>query len=348
MLVTGDTRRGAKGVIGMANVWIFQSRPDKFGLADSLRALDRDNWRVTRYRRRIAPGDRVYVWLCGKDAKTPAGIYAVATVETYPAIGKDNPESVRFGKDPNEPNEEGWKVWLRYDVGGPKAPIPYIPRAAVERAAGGLQVLGKMVERTQFPVTDEEAKALKALVEKHIGRPLPPLSAAEDLTRDECEVCGPVLRLPDGARYCQEHHLKPRSEGGPDHVSNVIVLCPNHHAQFQHGAMAIDPGTFKLASADPAYSGQSLKSHRKFDPECLRHAWERYGGSDGKSPAESAPPPSPETERPARPREEWDEDDWINWDMLPENKKARERMLAAHLARGQAPRARPGEDYPAE
>jgi len=39
----------------------------------------------------------------------------------------------------------------------------------------------------------------------------------------KCELCGYTLTI-------DSHHIRPRKEGGPHEVNNLIVLCPNCHA----------------------------------------------------------------------------------------------------------------------
>lgn len=43
-----------------------------------------------------------------------------------------------------------------------------------------------------------------------------------------CEVCGSINGL-------QHHHIVKRSQGGPDTVENIILLCWNHH----HGTYGV-------------------------------------------------------------------------------------------------------------
>jgi len=54
-----------------------------------------------------------------------------------------------------------------------------------------------------------------------------------------CEYCDvPGFARPDGAIYLETHHIVPLHEGGPDTVTNVICLCPNHHREAHFGATA--------------------------------------------------------------------------------------------------------------
>lgn len=51
-----------------------------------------------------------------------------------------------------------------------------------------------------------------------------------------CEWCGkPGFLRRDGQVYLESHHIVQLSEGGADHVSNVIALCPNDHRMAHYG-----------------------------------------------------------------------------------------------------------------
>jgi HNH endonuclease len=58
----------------------------------------------------------------------------------------------------------------------------------------------------------------------------------------ECQLCGHTIQLPDGARYAEAHHVRPLGDphNGPDHIENIICLCPNHHAELDYGVRALD------------------------------------------------------------------------------------------------------------
>ncbi len=35
---------------------------------------------------------------------------------------------------------------------------------------------------------------------------------------------------------------------GPDHVSNILALCPTHHAMMDLGVLAVEPASLKILS----------------------------------------------------------------------------------------------------
>lgn len=64
---------------------------------------------------------------------------------------------------------------------------------------------------------------------------------------NRCQVCHHSLKLGD-TYYSEGHHLRPLGgqHKGPDIAGNMIIVCPNHHVEFDYGAIAIDPDTFDI------------------------------------------------------------------------------------------------------
>lgn len=63
-----------------------------------------------------------------------------------------------------------------------------------------------------------------------------------------CQICGFSIELPDGSRYAEAHHIKPLGtpHNGLDVEGNIIVLCPNHHAMCDLGAISLNLGSLRL------------------------------------------------------------------------------------------------------
>lgn len=66
-----------------------------------------------------------------------------------------------------------------------------------------------------------------------------------------CQVCGDCRHRGSGQPYAEGHHLHPLGDTPPgaDNGSNIIVLCPNHHADFDYGVIEIDPETLEISHA---------------------------------------------------------------------------------------------------
>ncbi len=63
----------------------------------------------------------------------------------------------------------------------------------------------------------------------------------KELHQDSCQICGVKLELFDKT-YSEAHHIQPlgNPHNGPDSEENILVLCPNHHALLDYGAMKLD------------------------------------------------------------------------------------------------------------
>lgn len=74
----------------------------------------------------------------------------------------------------------------------------------------------------------------------------------KSLYQQHCQICEMTFKLPNGDRYGESHHLRPlgKKHQGIDHQSNMVVLCPNHHAMFDYGVIAIQPKDYRLLSID--------------------------------------------------------------------------------------------------
>jgi len=55
----------------------------------------------------------------------------------------------------------------------------------------------------------------------------------------ECQICRTTIDLPNGGRYAEVHHIRPLGapHSGLDSLGNMLVLCPNHHAMCDLGAI---------------------------------------------------------------------------------------------------------------
>jgi hypothetical protein len=68
--------------------WLFQANPKYSRILESIQSLDGIYWLVTRYDKEITPGDRVLIWVAGKQA----GIYAIAEVAEAPQFMDEPPD----------------------------------------------------------------------------------------------------------------------------------------------------------------------------------------------------------------------------------------------------------------
>lgn len=77
------------------------------------------------------------------------------------------------------------------------------------------------------------------------------------LYKDKCAVCGRALPLARrGSTFAEVGHIKPVGLPfrGPDHVSNVLPFCPNHHRQFDRGAVCFEVHGAKAKVVDRSHN----------------------------------------------------------------------------------------------
>jgi len=95
--------------------------------------------------------------------------------------------------------------------------------AAAERAEGKIPAKYRMVRRKEF------------------DRDYPQIEELKRRYQYKCQVCQHRIEVGGGRYYCEGHHLRPlgREHRGPPEASNVVILCPNHHAEFDLFLFAI-------------------------------------------------------------------------------------------------------------
>ena len=50
-----------------------------------------------------------------------------------------------------------------------------------------------------------------------------------------CQFCGTTILKKDGTRYIEACHIDPKKDGGPETLTNILILCPNCHKEFDYG-----------------------------------------------------------------------------------------------------------------
>jgi hypothetical protein len=95
---------------------------------------------------------------------------------------------------------------------------------------------------SEAPAKRIEQKTYRILRDTEISQ------SVKKIHSDHCQICGYAIRLPDGKHYSEAHHIKPlgKPHNGPDLPSNILCLCPNHHAELDYGVIAIDVNKLTL------------------------------------------------------------------------------------------------------
>ncbi|MEJ2376152.1 MAG: EVE domain-containing protein [Pseudolabrys sp.] len=95
----------------MSNAWIFQGRPEIWDGIAGVKLTD-IHWVVRQHKDDIRLGDTVYVWQSGADA----GIIAIATVRSLPALSEDTEAEVELYPDEPPPDFQGKQMRVNLHV----------------------------------------------------------------------------------------------------------------------------------------------------------------------------------------------------------------------------------------
>jgi 5-methylcytosine-specific restriction enzyme B len=142
----------------LANSWIFQGRPETWNVNVGVRTLRRINWVVRRYKDKIAPGDRVFVWEAGAES----GIVATATVISAPACIEDSPGEAELYPQGPPPGFQGKQLRAAIEI--EKVLNPRIRKTELLRhpLLKDLSII-RSAQGTNFSVTHDQAIQLEAL-----------------------------------------------------------------------------------------------------------------------------------------------------------------------------------------
>jgi hypothetical protein len=86
---------------------------------------------------------------------------------------------------------------------------------------------------------------VRGLVERTIRKDGKIVRGLKEFHNYRCQfpACEAEVRKRDGSLYVEVAHILPVSQGGESVLGNLIVLCPNHHKEFDYGDLEIDSQT---------------------------------------------------------------------------------------------------------
>ena len=108
---------------------------------------------------------------------------------------------------------------------------------------------------------------------------------ADELKRhydNTCQFCGNKLQVADGYFYSEAAHIRRIGEphNGPDKISNMLVLCPNHHLQFDRGVLRLrKTGTnYEIRSKAPEdpLHGKMITLTHPIEDEYVRYHYDWF------------------------------------------------------------------------
>jgi len=172
---------------------------------------------------------------------------------------------------------------------GPEAAETVPVQDAVAPTGGGEEenVGGLAVLQTGEP--DEESPKTVTYTGKRIVRDTEQGDRLKVYYDRRCQVCDKSIQREELPPYVEAHHLQPlgRDHDGPDFPPNILILCPNHHAAFDFGSLAIDLRSLAVVSADRSddVHGRKLRldPRHKLAAKYLAYHWEQiFTGKGGQ------------------------------------------------------------------
>jgi len=84
--------------------------------------------------------------------------------------------------------------------------------------------------------TDPEVIYFKGKAFKRDNKTVAQIKVLRDF---KCEFCGTSIKKKDGSKYVEAAHIRAKHLKGRETLDNIILLCPNHHTEFDLGDRVI-------------------------------------------------------------------------------------------------------------
>lgn len=91
-------------------------------------------------------------------------------------------------------------------------------------------------ELKSIKATDSEKITIHSKVYSRDNKTVAQLKILRDYT---CQICGTKILKADGTYYIEAAHITPKAQKGPELPNNILILCPNHHKEFDFGNLII-------------------------------------------------------------------------------------------------------------
>lgn len=263
------------------SAWVFQWNPDGHDTFDDFASGKKtEPWRVNAHWLLMEKDDIALLWKTANgdgDSHGEAGIYAIGRLTDSPYKAPSN-DMCKY------------RVIVEYLF---VLPVPIIKSAL--QGHPQLSTLANRIKRgSNYQVKDAEWGELKIKIYNDISvyvsrqNGIPHRKSVQTLNYDrdsklvkeikqkvqhKCQICNQVISLGDNIYYSEGHHIKPlgNNHNGVDDEDNIIILCPNHHKEFDYGSIAIDPDNGGVIHIDKKnlYNDKRLAYKRHLNSEYL-------------------------------------------------------------------------------
>lgn len=109
-----------------------------------------------------------------------------------------------------------------------------------------VSALGDLNERMQSVIPEKRVSE----VEMTLRKDQTIVSLLKQVANYQCQFpdCASMVLTKTGQNYVEVAHVKPVNDGGQSILGNLIVLCPNHHKEFDYGDLQINEQTLSKLS----------------------------------------------------------------------------------------------------
>ncbi len=131
------------------------------------------------------------------------------------------------------------------------------------------------LKKTIFQAPDSEINEIikrKNTTINRIIRDTKIVKELKELYQNKCQICWNTIKIKDNLYYSEWHHIKPlwKDYNWPDIKENIIILCPNHHAEFDYWVIAISIDWKKVISKNEDLKDLQILKH-KINKEFLEY-----------------------------------------------------------------------------
>jgi len=98
-----------------------------------------------------------------------------------------------------------------------------------------------------------EPKQIRRIVRQSIRNDTRIVELLKKVRNERCQFpgCQSIIKKKDGTNYVEVAHIEAVHRGGKSTLGNLLVLCPNHHKEF-------DLGDLKIEEQDPRHVSGTL------------------------------------------------------------------------------------------
>jgi 5-methylcytosine-specific restriction protein A len=89
-----------------------------------------------------------------------------------------------------------------------------------------------IAELLSLKPTDPEEVTLRSKSFKRDNRTIAQIKILRDF---KCQICSTTIKMKAGTFYIEAAHIEPKHRKGRETPDNIILLCPNHHKEFDFG-----------------------------------------------------------------------------------------------------------------